>query len=118
MDKSTGAKGDNDPIDVIEIGSRVAKRGEVLQVKILGIVGLVDEGETDWKVIVIDVKDAKADQVWDIDDVEKAFPGLLKETFNWFRVCSHFFDADSFADVQLFLFQFLDLQNPRWKTSQ
>lgn len=34
MDESTGCKGDNDPIDVCEIGYRVAKRGEVLQVKV------------------------------------------------------------------------------------
>lgn len=34
MDEATGCKGDNDPIDVCEIGYRVAKRGEVLQVKV------------------------------------------------------------------------------------
>ena len=37
MDKSTGEKGDNDPIDVCEIGSRVAAPGEVLQVKVGGM---------------------------------------------------------------------------------
>lgn len=36
MDEATGCKGDNDPIDVCEIGYRVAKRGEVLQVKVRG----------------------------------------------------------------------------------
>ena len=34
MDKSTGQRGDNDPIDVCEIGSRVVQMGEVLQVKV------------------------------------------------------------------------------------
>lgn len=88
-DPSTGCKGDNDPIDVLEIGSRVAKRGEVLQVKILGIVALIDEGETDWKVFTIDVNDPKASQVNDISDVEKVFPGLLRATIEWFKVnCS------------------------------
>ena len=55
MDSQTGCKGDNDPIDVLEIGYRIAKRGDVLQVKVLGTVALIDEGETDWKVITIDV---------------------------------------------------------------
>lgn len=45
LDESTGCKGDNDPIDILEIGFRVAKRGEVLQVKVLGTVALIDEGK-------------------------------------------------------------------------
>lgn len=85
-DPSTGCKGDNDPIDVLEIGSRVAKRGEVVQVKILGVVALIDEGETDWKVLSIDVNDPKASQVNDITDVEKVFPGLLRATIEWFKI--------------------------------
>ncbi|XP_011313464.1 inorganic pyrophosphatase [Fopius arisanus] len=44
LDEATGFKGDNDPIDVLEIGYRVAKRGEVLKVKVLGTVALIDEG--------------------------------------------------------------------------
>ena len=34
IDKATGCRGDNDPIDVCEIGYRVAKRGDVIQVQI------------------------------------------------------------------------------------
>lgn len=86
LDPSTGCRGDNDPIDVLEIGSRVAKRGEIVQVKILGIVALIDEGETDWKVITIDVNDPVADQMADINDVDKYFPGLLKATIEWFKI--------------------------------
>ncbi|XP_065088809.1 inorganic pyrophosphatase-like isoform X2 [Ochlerotatus camptorhynchus] len=86
LDPNTGCKGDNDPIDVLEIGSRVAKRGEVVQVKILGTVALIDEGETDWKIISIDVNDPVADQLNDINDVDKVFPGLLKATVEWFKI--------------------------------
>lgn len=85
-DRWTGCKGDNDPIDVIEIGSRVANRAEILHVKILGIIALVDENETDWKVITIDIGDPKAGQVNDIADVEHFFPGLLQATFEWFKI--------------------------------
>ncbi|XP_021929970.1 inorganic pyrophosphatase isoform X2 [Zootermopsis nevadensis] len=86
LDESTGCKGDNDPIDILEIGFRVAKRGEVLQVKVLGTVALIDEGETDWKIIAIDVNDPLADELKDISDVEKHFPGLLKATVEWFKI--------------------------------
>uniref|UniRef100_A0AAF5RUW0 inorganic diphosphatase n=3 Tax=Wuchereria bancrofti TaxID=6293 RepID=A0AAF5RUW0_WUCBA len=82
---ATGACGDNDPIDVIEIGSKIHRRGDVISVKIVGVIALIDEGETDWKLVAIDVTDEKADQINEIKDVEKHFPGLLKATREWFR---------------------------------
>uniref|UniRef100_A0A183DXP4 inorganic diphosphatase n=1 Tax=Gongylonema pulchrum TaxID=637853 RepID=A0A183DXP4_9BILA len=84
-DPATRAKGDNDPIDVFEIGSKIQPRGAVIEVKILGVLALIDEGETDWKVVAIDRTDEKADQLNGIKDVEEHFPGLLKATYEWFR---------------------------------
>ncbi|XP_005097360.1 inorganic pyrophosphatase [Aplysia californica] len=81
----TGTNGDSDPIDVCEIGYKIHERGAVIQVKVVGIMCLIDEGETDWKVLAIDVTDPKADSINDIDDVEKQFPGLLKATYEWFK---------------------------------
>jgi len=85
-DEHTKQAGDNDPLDVCEIGYRVAARGSVIQVKVLGIMALIDEGETDWKVIVIDVTDPLADKLNDIEDVEKVMPGFIKATNEWFRI--------------------------------
>ncbi|KAK9446421.1 inorganic pyrophosphatase [Limtongia smithiae] len=82
----TQAAGDNDPVDVCEIGWQVSYPGEVKQVKVLGIMALLDEGETDWKVIAIDVRDPLAPKLNDIEDVEKYFPGLLRATNEWFRI--------------------------------
>lgn len=59
----TMAKGDNDPIDVIEIGQAIAQPGQVKQVKVLGVMAMLDEGETDWKVLAIDINDPMAHQV-------------------------------------------------------
>lgn len=86
VDSETKCKGDNDPIDVVEIGSKVHPRGAVIQVKILGVMALVDEGETDWKLIAIDVNDALAHKLQDIGDVEKENPGLLAATREWFKI--------------------------------
>ena len=47
---------------------------------------LLDEGETDWKVIVIDVNDPLAPKLNDIEDVETHLPGLLRATNEWFRI--------------------------------
>jgi len=85
-DEHTGALGDNDPIDVLEIGEKVQKRGAIVQVKVLGVIALLDEGETDWKLISIDVTDPLAKHLNDIHDVETYFPGLLSATFEWFRI--------------------------------
>lgn len=104
----TKCKGDNDPLDVCEIGEHVGHVGQVKQVKVLGTMALLDEGETDWKVIVIDVNDPLAGKLngklgeapWadhvqkrgfhfgslDIEDVEKHLPGLLRATNEWFRI--------------------------------
>ncbi|KAG0002205.1 Inorganic pyrophosphatase [Entomortierella chlamydospora] len=86
IDKDTNARGDNDPLDVCEIGEQVGYTGQIKQVKALGVMALLDEGETDWKVIVIDVKDPLADQLNDIADVERVFPGLIDATRDWFRI--------------------------------
>lgn len=40
---------------------QVCSRGEVIQVKVLGTLALIDEGETDWKIIAINVEDPEAD---------------------------------------------------------
>ncbi|XP_010113909.1 PREDICTED: inorganic pyrophosphatase 2, mitochondrial-like, partial [Chlamydotis macqueenii] len=85
-DNVTGCCGDNDPIDVCEIGSKIRSSGEIVQVKVLGVLALVDEGETDWKIIAISVDDPEAQKIHDIDDVKKYKPGYLEATIDWFRL--------------------------------
>jgi inorganic pyrophosphatase len=45
------AQGDNDPVDVVEIGSRTLEQGGVYPVKPLGVFAMIDDGELDWKVL-------------------------------------------------------------------
>ncbi|XP_072095212.1 inorganic pyrophosphatase-like [Mobula birostris] len=84
-DDLTKYRGDNDPIDVCEIGTKVYERGEVIQVKVLGTLAMIDEGETDWKIIAINIKDPDADKFNDIDDVRRLKPGYLEASVDWFR---------------------------------
>jgi len=86
IDHATQCKGDNDPIDVCEIGGRIQPRGAVVQVKILGCFALIDEGETDWKLLAIDVTDPMAQKLNDVNDIEKLMPGYLRSTVEWFRI--------------------------------
>uniref|UniRef100_A0A8C7AI92 inorganic diphosphatase n=1 Tax=Neovison vison TaxID=452646 RepID=A0A8C7AI92_NEOVI len=64
---------------------QVLSCGEVIHVKILGILALIDQGETDWKIIAINVNDPEASKFHDIDDVKKYKPGYLEATLNWFK---------------------------------
>ncbi|CAM8936581.1 unnamed protein product [Rhodiola kirilowii] len=84
-DEVEGALGDNDPVDVVEIGEKQRKIGDVLKVKPLAALAMIDEGELDWKIVAISLDDPKASLVNDIDDVEKHFPGTLTAIRDWFR---------------------------------
>jgi len=66
---SEGRSGDNDPLDVMEIGSRSFPIGSVIKVKVLGVLGLIDEGEVDHKVIVIAEDDPDASRITDISSL-------------------------------------------------
>ncbi|OJJ62328.1 hypothetical protein ASPSYDRAFT_40982, partial [Aspergillus sydowii CBS 593.65] len=85
-DTKTGIPGDDDPLDVCEIGETESYCGEVKQVKQLGAFALLDEGETDWKIIAIDVNDPLASKISDIKDVEASFPGYLDSLKRWYCV--------------------------------
>jgi len=85
IDPILNVKGDNDPVDVVEIGSQVHTSGGVYKVKPLGVYAMIDSGELDWKVIAISVDDPKAALVNDVADVEKHFPGELAKIHAWFR---------------------------------
>jgi inorganic pyrophosphatase len=46
---------------------------------------MIDEGECDWKVVVIDAEDKWAPFINDIDDVEEQLPGMLDAIREWYR---------------------------------
>mmetsp|Transcript_806 Transcript_806/g.1030 ORF Transcript_806/g.1030 Transcript_806/m.1030 type:complete len:292 (+) Transcript_806:150-1025(+) len=77
--------GDNDPVDVVEIGSEVVGSGEVIQVKPLGTLAMIDDGELDWKIIAIKTDDPLAAELNDIEDVEEKCPGVISGIREWFR---------------------------------
>jgi inorganic pyrophosphatase len=78
-------KGDNDPVDVVEIGSESLPSGSVSPVKVLGVLAMIDDGELDWKVIAIRGEDPLAKSLSDIGDVERELPGVVSGIREWFR---------------------------------
>jgi len=77
--------GDNDPIDVVEIGSEALAMGSITPVKALGVLAMIDDGELDWKVIAIAASDPMAAELNDVADVEAKMPGVISGVREWFR---------------------------------
>ncbi|PYI28999.1 inorganic pyrophosphatase, partial [Aspergillus indologenus CBS 114.80] len=69
-----------------EIGTGVTQCGEVKKVKPLGAFAVLDEGSTYWKIVAVDVTDAHAESLADIQDVETQFPGFLESLITWYCV--------------------------------
>ena len=77
--------GDDDPIDVVEIGSSSLAMGSVKEVKALGVLAMIDDGELDWKVVAVSADDPLAEEYSDIDDVPDAIKDGIREWFRWYK---------------------------------
>mmetsp|Transcript_1735 Transcript_1735/g.3969 ORF Transcript_1735/g.3969 Transcript_1735/m.3969 type:complete len:329 (+) Transcript_1735:42-1028(+) len=77
--------GDDDPIDVVEIGSTKLEMGSVKEVKPLGVLAMIDDGELDWKVLAVATDDPLAKEYNDIDDVPDAIKAGVREWFRWYK---------------------------------
>ena len=75
--------GDNDPIDVIELGETPLAMGGVFEVKVLGALKLLDEGETDHKIIALRSDDKHFAEINDMSDLEKYRPGVNARLIDW-----------------------------------
>ena len=63
--------GDNDSIDVVEIGSKALDMGSVHPVKSLGVIAMIDDGELDWRVVAVATDDELASEYNDISETLK-----------------------------------------------
>merc|ERR1712232_1429315 len=68
-----------------EIGSRQHAQGEVVPVKVLGALAMIDDGELDWKIIAVALDDDLAAELHDITDVEEKMPWVVTGIREWFR---------------------------------
>lgn len=81
--------GDNDPIDAIMISDRVMGTGELCSVKVLGVLALIDDNETDWKLIVVDENDTEFKNINTLAELQTVKDGeyatQIQEMSNWLR---------------------------------
>ena len=83
VDTNTGTKGDGDPIDVIELGESPLLIGSVIQAKILGSLEFIDEGETDYKILMLRSTDPYFSSVNNMSDYESIKPGTTAKVIDW-----------------------------------
>jgi 3'-phosphoadenosine 5'-phosphosulfate synthase len=84
-DPDTGCGGDGDPIDAVEIGLNPLPMGSILPVKVLGSLALIDEGETDHKIIVLRSDDRNIDKINNMNDFERFYPGTTARLIDWMK---------------------------------
>jgi len=75
--------GDNDPLDIIVL-SESAKRGELLSVKVIGMLKLSDGGESDNKVIAIRNNGA-FNKIGSLSEMLLKKPQVIAIVRNWFE---------------------------------
>lgn len=59
--------------------------GAVVRVKVLGSLALIDEGETDHKIIVLREDDLSFDRINSMSDYEREFPGTTARLIDWMK---------------------------------
>lgn len=85
-DARTGINGDDDPVDVIDVGLVAQPFGSVVRVKVLGALAMIDDGETDWKVVAISASDPMSDAVSSLADLDVVQPSVLDSFREWMRL--------------------------------
>jgi inorganic pyrophosphatase len=74
--------GDGDPLDVLVLGPAVP-RGSVLEVKVVGVLKLLDRGEQDDKLLAV-VAGSPLENVSGLAELKEKYPGVLEIIQNWF----------------------------------
>jgi inorganic pyrophosphatase len=78
--KSKG--GDGDSVDVLALGPAVP-RGSVVRGRVIGVLSLVDTGETDDKAVIV-MENSPFAKVKSIADLDAKFPGVTTILQTWF----------------------------------
>jgi inorganic pyrophosphatase len=73
--------GDGDPVDVFVLGSSIS-REKVVKVRIVGIIHMLDENESDSKLLAVDVSNPVFD-VNSYDILTKKYPGVVEIIKQW-----------------------------------
>jgi inorganic pyrophosphatase len=102
---------DGDALDVVVLTTYPLAPGILVKVRPVGLLNMVDDGESDTKIIGVPVKDPRFDEVQDLSDVNKH---TLKEIEHFFKtykqIQNKLVETDGFNDKQAALAAILKSQ--------
>lgn len=75
--------GDGDPLDVIVLGQALP-RGEVVNVRLIGVLKMLDGGEQDDKLIAVLTEDSPFANIQNMAQLDSEFPGVSQIVGLWF----------------------------------
>ncbi|GGB64079.1 inorganic pyrophosphatase [Roseibium aquae] len=75
--------GDGDPLDVIVLGQAVP-RGEVVDVRVIGVLKMLDGGEQDDKLIAVLAEDSPFSHIESMAQLDAEYPGVSQIVDLWF----------------------------------
>lgn len=74
---------DGDPMDILVLMDQPTFSGCVIEARPVGIMGMIDGGDKDYKILAVPANDPKYAEIKDIDDI---VPHLKKEIAHFFSV--------------------------------
>ncbi|MBI4993793.1 inorganic diphosphatase [Candidatus Wolfebacteria bacterium] len=77
---------DGDPLDAIVLGNDPLFPGCLVEVRPIGLLKMIDGGENDYKILAVQVKNPRFENIKDINDIKITHEHSLKEI-------AHFFSA-------------------------
>ncbi|MEG3081577.1 inorganic diphosphatase [Halomonas sp. 5021] len=75
--------GDGDPLDVIVLGQAVP-RGEIVDVNVIGVLKMLDDGEQDDKLIAVLAQDSPFANIENMTQLDREYPGVSQIIDLWF----------------------------------
>lgn len=75
--------GDGDPLDVIILG-QAAPRGEVVNVRLIGVLKMLDDGEQDDKLIAVFTENSPFSSIENMAQLDATYPGVSNIIGTWF----------------------------------
>ena len=89
---------DGDALDVAVLTTWPLDVGVVVKVRPVAVLEMIDDGESDYKVIAVPVKDRRWEDTNDLEDINKH---KIKEITHFFETYKHLKKDDSVAEVEI-----------------
>lgn len=81
-----GLEGDKDPIDIVELSSAPILTMLPIECIVIGALGLIDQGEVDWKIIVLAQEYAKQNGIKTFEEAMSAIPERFEYVKEYYRM--------------------------------